>query len=181
MEEQDLQDLSRRERRRIFREQKREQNSQRTATKKLGYWAIGLLLIGLLIAGGWWLLTRPGISEEEIVSRKGLHWHPELTIIIKGEKQEISANLGLGAVHQPIHTHDTTGVLHVEMQGIVTKDETRLGQFFKIWDKQFSSSCIFEFCNGEEGTVRMFVNGEENKEFENYLMKDKDKIEIRYE
>ncbi len=33
---------------------------------------------------------------------------------------------------------------------------------------------------GEGGTVAMFVNGEENFEFENYLMQDNDRIEIVY-
>ena len=35
--------------------------------------------------------------------------------------------------------------------------------------------------NDQGGTVKMLVNGKENAEFENYLMKDGDKIEISYE
>lgn len=181
MEEQNLENLSRRERRKLFHEQQREGKRVISLKSVVIKWLLIVGVIGLITAAGWWLLTRPGISEEEIVSRKGLHWHPGLTIIIKGEKQEISANIGIGAVHQPIHTHDSTGVLHLEIQGLVTKEEIKLGQFFKIWGKDFSSNCIFEFCNGEDGNVKMIVNGQENKDFENYLMKDKDRIEIRYE
>ena len=47
--------------------------------------------------------------------------------------------------------------------------------------KTFSKDCIFEYCSGADGTVKMFVNGKENTEFENYLINDKDKIEIRYD
>ncbi len=81
-----------------------------------------------------------------------------------------------------MHTHDTSGMLHWEvMQGPVKKEEVRLSTFFAVWGKKFDKDCIFEFCNGTEGKVKMFVNGKENTEFQNYLVNDKDKIEIRYE
>ena len=140
-------------------------------------------LAGFLVVGGfsWLLVTAPSISEEEIISKNGLHWHVSLVIRVKGESQDIPANIGLGIVHNPIHTHDLTGVIHMEFQGLVVKDDLELGQFFKVWDKQFNKDCIFEFCNGADGSVKMLVNGEPNAEFENYSMKDGDKIEIRYE
>ncbi len=137
---------------------------------------IALPVVGLI----WYAATRPPTPESDIVSKKGLHWHPELTITIKGQKQEIPANIGIGAVHQPIHTHDATGTLHLEIQGLVTKEDIKLGKFFKIWGKQFNSECIFDSCDSPSGKLKMFVNGKENNEFDNYLMQDKDKIEIIY-
>lgn len=134
--------------------------------------------IGSLV---WYATSRPPVPDNGIISRRGIHWHPELAITIKGQKQEIPANLGLGAIHQPIHTHDSTGVLHLEIQGLVRRDDTKLGRFFKIWGKEFNSNCIFNSCNGVEGKMTMKVNGNEDAEFENYEMKDKDKIEILYE
>lgn len=178
----ELENLSRYERRKILREQEKEKQKRGEAPRRLRNWTVGLLVLFGLFGGGYWYYkSLPEISREDIISRNGLHWHPELAILIKGEKQEVPANLGIGAVHKPIHTHDTSGVLHLEMQGLVKKEDIKLGQFFKIWDKQFNSSCIFDFCNAEGGQVKMFVNGSENTEFENYLMKDGDKIEIRYE
>ena len=144
----------------------------------------GALLTILLIVGAVFLLSREeqvNVSQDRIISKTGIHWHPNLTILIKEEKQEILANIGIGAVHQPIHTHDSSGTLHLEVSGLVTKDETTLGRFFRIWGKEFNSNCIFGKCNDDDGKVRMLVNGKENTDFENYLMKDKDSIEIRYE
>ena len=69
----------------------------------------------------------------------------------------------------------------MEMKGVVTKDETKLGNFFRIWGKEFSSTQIFDKINGAEGTLKMTLNGQKSKDFENYLMKDGDNIEIRYE
>ncbi len=116
--------------------------------------------------------SRPSIPEEEIIARRGIHWHPELAIYVKGIRQEIPANIGIGAVHQPIHTHDATGVLHLEFQGLVRKRDIVLGQFFKNWGRDMQS-----FGNN----VNMKVNGKERTEFENYGMQDKDKIELRFD
>lgn len=121
------------------------------------------------------------IPEGEIISRTGIHWHPNLSIYIKDKQQEIPTNFGIGAVHLPIHTHDSSGTLHLEMNGVVTKDRIKVGSFFRLWGKEFSSTQIFDKKNGEEGVVKMTVNGRENKDFESYLMRDGDKIEIRYE
>lgn len=153
----------------------------KTETKFVVGTVIGSLLF---IVGAYFLVSRsnkPPVPKEQIVAENGLHWHPTLSISIKGQKQEIPKDIGIGAVHQPIHTHDTTGTLHMEMQGLITKQDTRLGNFFKTWGKEFSSTQIFDKINGPGGKVKMLVNGKENADFANYLMKDGDKIEIRYE
>lgn len=141
----------------------------------------------IILVGGVFLLTKsenPNVPEDQVVVRAGLHWHPKVTVTIKGEKQEVPANLGLGAVHGKIHTHDQDnkeGVIHMEMQGIVTKDDTRLARFFQVWGKEFSAKKLFDKTSSSDGTVKMLVNGKENTEFENYLMKDGDRIEVKYE
>lgn len=149
---------------------------------------IGLLTLALLVGGVFFLSqgnnSSGSIPKDQIVAENGLHWHPKLAIYIKGEKQELADGIGLGAVHQPLHTHTEDykeGVVHMEMQGVVTKDDTKLGNFFRIWGKEFNSTQIFDKKNGVEGTVRMTVNGKENTDFENYMMKEGDTIEIRYE
>lgn len=145
---------------------------------------IGVATIAILI-GGVFFLTKsenPSVPESEIVARNGLHWHPTLKIYIKGEPEKIPKNLGIaGQIHQEIHTHDESGTIHMEMKGLVTKDETKLSNFFRVWGKDFTSNKLFDKINGPEGTVKMRVNGQDNKDFENYLMKDKDSIEVRYE
>jgi|SRR3989344_2227099 len=149
----------------------------------------GAVLTILLIVGISVLLSKnsppsTSVPEDQIVTKNGLHWHPKADIYIKGEKQEFTDSIGLGAIHQPMHTHAEDykdGVVHMEMQGVVTKDETRLERFFEIWGKEFSSTQIFEFKNSTEAALKMLVNGKENSDFENYKMQDGDKIEIRYE
>ncbi len=111
-------------------------------------------------------------QDSNIVSMRGIHYHPQLSIFVKGEQIEIPQNVGLIGGHQPMHTHDDVPIVHLEYQAKVTKEDTRLGKFFEVWGKDF-----LEF--GQ--TVTMTVNGEPNNELENYQMKDGDKIELRYE
>ncbi|MBI3963546.1 MAG: hypothetical protein HY341_00960 [Candidatus Kerfeldbacteria bacterium] len=142
-------------------------------------WAGGsLLVVGGLI---WWAASRPAAPASDVLARNGLHWHPQLTMTIQGQDVPLDTNIGLGAVHNPMHTHDDTPIVHLEYQGRVTNDDLRLGMFFKAWGKEFSSTCILDSCNGPDGTVHMTVNGQPNAEFDRYVMRDKDQIEIIYE
>lgn len=120
-------------------------------------------------------------NPSDLISADDLHWHPIIKIFVKGEEQLIPANIGIGAAYAgdpqfnpvmgmtEIHTHDDSGKIHLEMAGPVTKDEIKLGNFFRIWGQKFP------------GVVRVTVNGQEIKDFENYQMKDNDQIEINYE
>lgn len=147
------------------------------------------LLTIVIVVGAIFFLSKPSQTQvksgatEDVITENGLHWHPRLTISIDGVKKEIPANIGIGAVHMPIHTHDDAdqGILHMEMAGVVTKEETKLGNFFKVWGKTFNKNQIFDKKNTDSKKVHMTVNGKENTEFENYQMKDGDQIEIRYE
>ena len=120
-------------------------------------------------------------KDDPVISSNGIHYHPKIDIYIKGQLQAIPAGVGLRPIEHPIHTHDADNIIHLEFSGLTTLNNTRLQEFFKIWEKQFNSNCIFDNCNGPSGTVKMFVNGQPNSEFEKYPMKDDDKIEIRYE
>ncbi len=134
--------------------------------------AILVLAIGLI----WWAKANQtkqvASGDSNILSMRGIHTHPELEIFVKGEQIEIPQNVGIGAVHQPMHTHDDAPIIHLEYPARVTREDTRLGKFFAVWGKDFR-----EF--GQN--VTMTVNGEPNTEYENYEMKDGDKIELHYE
>lgn len=170
--------LTKKERKELKRQEKMEVKEaaiQTRHTKKIIRWIAWSTFGVAIIAGLIWLVaSQPKTPEGDIISRNGFHWHPELAIYVKGEKQEFPANIGIGAVHQPIHTHDdaTQGIVHLEFQGLVRKNDIMLGQFFKGWGKDIRSF----------GTnMTMTVNGKENIEYENYIMQDKDKIELHYE
>lgn len=156
-----------------------------------------VILISTIIL--WVLFNNEGnwqdlkLKEDQITSiPKGeVHWHPRLTIVIDNEKVPIPIGIGIdmgrkvdthlsGMSMSPTHTHESDGTIHIENKNPKTKPETvTLGYFFYVWDKNFNSTCIFEYCT-EKGILKMSVNGKENNEFQNYLMRDKDNIVIEY-
>lgn len=141
-----------------------------------------LIVAGIVFGLGWYLVSRvEPAKDSKLVSRYPIHWHPDLKIKILGEYQEIPANIGIGVVHQLIHTHDADGIIHIEPTGAVRENDIKLGRFFEIWGKTFNRDCIFDKCSDPEGELKMLVNGEQNFEFENYVMRDGDRIEIIYE
>ena len=168
---------TRKEQREFKRQEKlkaREAAMQKRRTQRIVNWTISLALVILPVGGLiWYGATRPSVPESDIASRVGLHWHPELTIYAKGVKQSMPANLGAGGSYMAsIHTHQADGVIHLEFQGLVRKSDIALGQLFKSWGKDIRSF----------GTnMKMTVNGQENTEYENYIMQDKDKIELHFD
>jgi hypothetical protein len=164
------------------KEIEKKQRDRSKIAKKFFYIILGAIAIGIVVwrIVGWASQQESG-DLSEIVASNGMHWHSNLEISIRGKKQEIPGNIGIGVTHVPMHTHDTDDVIHMEFSGLVREDDLRLGRFFEIWRKEFSSSCIFEFCNGDDGMLRMLVNDEPNEEFMNYIMQDGDKIKIIFE
>lgn len=158
--------------------------------KKIGWWIGGAIIIGGPIGWfAWKVATSPVLSSDDLRRQElagcvqhngiGTHIHPVLTIRLKGERVEIPENTGIDSdCMHPIHTHDNSGTLHLEFP---KPRDVRLKEFFEIWGKRFDSQCIFEHCNGSEGTVKMTVNGQPNTEFGEYVMHDHDQIEIMYE
>lgn len=132
-------------------------------------------VVGIIFAV--FILNSPDseLKNSDVLSTKGLHWHSNLEIFVKGEKIEIPENIGLVGRHNPIHTHtgdSDQGVIHMEFDGLVRREDIKLGIFFNNWNKDIRSF-------GQD--LKMTVNGVENFELENYEIKDDDKIKLQYE
>ena len=95
----------------------------------------------------------PRMGQEAFV----VHIHQHLDLYVNGKHEPIPALIGINVQERflsPIHTHDFTGVIHVESP---TKRHFTLGQFFDVYGVRFSSSCV----GGECGGAHVFVNGKE--------------------
>ena len=144
---------------------------------------ITLAVVALLVGGSWAIGTMQQ-SDPDVISQSGIHWHPTLEIFVRGEKVDIPANIGLGQQYSSlptydrsmgmtaIHTHEDMPVIHLEFPGLVRTGDITLGTFLRVWGKDIRSF-------GE--SVRMTVGGAENIEYEDYIMRDGDNIELHYD
>jgi len=107
------------------------------------------------------------------------HIHPNLEIIINGQKQEIPANIGINATcMNSLHTHDSSGKIHVESP---EKRDFTLADFFAVWNKTYAKDQIFDYKVDENHIMRETVNGNEVQDYENTVLRDGDQIIIYYE
>jgi len=84
---------------------------------------------------------------------QALHIHQHLDIYVGGRHVTIPANVGIGPDFiAALHTHDTTGILHVESPTVA---DFTLGQFFAVWGVPLSAKTI----GGVKGPVKAWVNG----------------------
>jgi hypothetical protein len=71
----------------------------------------------------------------------------------------VPAQIGIDA-HQayldPLHTHDTTGIIHVESP---TKIDYTLGQFLDVWGVRLTANCIGGLCAGGDKRLQAWVDG----------------------
>jgi len=80
-----------------------------------------------------------------------VHIHPWVRILVNEENVSIPAGVGIsnpifqgtlavsGTCFEPIHTHDASGIIHIEAPANTTYT---LGDFFKVWKASFSTVTV---------------------------------------
>ena len=111
----------------------------------------------------------------------GYHVHAELKVYINGKQTTVPANLGIdpqGRFISPIHTHDTSGVVHMESTKFYP---FTLGEFINIWVVKFTNNQLGQYKSGDGGNVlQLWVNGKQVADPVNYKMKAHDIMILGY-
>jgi len=84
------------------------------------------------------------------------HDHAHLTILIRGQIKTVPAFVGITATSICwLHTHDTSGIIHVEAGDNRT---LTLGDFFAVWRQPLSQTVIDGERAGNGGSVQTTVD-----------------------
>lgn len=89
-----------------------------------------------------------------------LHTHEHLDLFVDGRPVTVPADIGINAEQgflAPLHTHDETGLIHVESPVVAT---FTVGQFFDVWGVALTPSCLGGACQPAGQAVAAFVNGQ---------------------
>jgi len=86
-----------------------------------------------------------------------VHIHQHLDIFVNGKKEPVPPNIGIydGQFLTELHTHDESGIMHVESP---TKRTFDLAQFFGVWGVRLTPNCVGGYCK-ELTPWRLYVNG----------------------
>lgn len=94
------------------------------------------------------------------------HMHVHVGVYVDGIAVKVPAGIGVGkpwgfdntgfltngSCFAWLHTHDTTGVIHIATPELIV---FRLGQLFQLWGQPLSTSGAFDY----KGTLAVLVNG----------------------
>jgi hypothetical protein len=100
-------------------------------------------------------LNLPALAFEGTV----LHIHQHLDLFVHGRRVVVPAGIGIDAEGQfisPLHTHDTSGIVHVESP---TVRRFTLGQFFGVWGVRLGPGRLGGYVDHGDQTLRAYVNG----------------------
>ncbi|MEC5201132.1 MULTISPECIES: hypothetical protein [Micrococcaceae] len=112
---------------------------------------------------------------------ESFHIHAHLVIYIDGKPVPVPANSGISIADQlesPMHTHDTTGVIHIEASQ--PSDTFTLGAFFDIWGVKLTATQIGGYTTQGDQTLQAYVNGQPVADPAGYVLKPHDDIVIGY-
>jgi hypothetical protein len=96
---------------------------------------------------------------EEMLS---VHYHAHLDINVDGNPVVVPQYLGFVAQGDqiaglaPLHTHDDTGIIHIENSVPAT---FFLGQLFIEWGVKFTPTCLGPYCTGHGKELAVFLDG----------------------
>jgi len=87
-----------------------------------------------------------------------VHIHQHLDLYVDGRKVQVPAGVGIDPAvgYAPLHTHDPSGVIHVESPTVRTYT---LGDFFAVWGVRLTLSCLGGYCAGGGRHLRVYVDG----------------------
>jgi len=89
-----------------------------------------------------------------------VHYHAHLDVRIAGQPITVPAGLGIDLARQrisPLHTHDASGVIHIESQADIPYT---LGQLFTEWGQPLSAHQIGPHRLAPGEVLRVFRNGQ---------------------
>jgi hypothetical protein len=87
-----------------------------------------------------------------------LHIHQHIDVFVNGKREPVPQGIGIydGQFLTEIHTHDGSGIIHVESPVAKHFD---LGQFFGVWGVRLTPECIGGYCRTVTPWT-MYVNGQ---------------------
>ncbi|HEV8176344.1 MAG TPA: hypothetical protein VGP44_01520, partial [Gemmatimonadales bacterium] len=109
-----------------------------------------------------------------------IHYHPMLKVFANGHQVAVPANIGIDPTKDPmqmagLHTHDTSGTIHVEGARRATLDK-----LFKIWGVPLSSQQLGPYHAAGRKALRMWVNGKPSRAFGALKLADRQRITISF-
>lgn len=89
------------------------------------------------------------------------HYPAHLTILYKGQPVTVPSQIGIQATCLYwMHTHDDSGIIHVEAPKSEANRKFKLGEFFTVWGQPLTKKQVSTIKVGPGDQVKAWVNGQ---------------------
>jgi hypothetical protein len=99
-----------------------------------------------------------GLSGGATSESPFVHYHAHLDILVDGHSEPVASSIGRanGVVFSPLHTHASSGMIHIE----APRDQKfTLGMLFTEWGVRLTGACVGGYCR--PGTaVSAYIDGQ---------------------
>jgi hypothetical protein len=136
--------------------------------------AIGGLFLVLFLALIVWYKVQTGSPSTQVTGQTvanvqcetgeqlATHYHAHVDILWKNGPVPVPANVGIpsgGNCLYWMHTHDDSGVVHIEAPVGQAKRQFTLGDFFAVWGQPLSRTQVATLQVGSGNQLKIWVNG----------------------
>jgi hypothetical protein len=88
------------------------------------------------------------------------HYHSHLSIVYQGNELNVPANIGIQSnCLYWLHTHDTTGVIHIEAPKAQANHTFTLGDFFNVMNKPLSKTQVADITLTNDQKLVIYIDG----------------------
>jgi hypothetical protein len=124
---------------------------------------IVLIVLYYLASRGSGGITGQPVADVRCDSGEQLavHYHAHVTMLYKGQPVLIPAQTGIvgSKCFYWMHTHTTSGIIHIEAPKTSSSRQFTLGDFFQIWNQPLTSKQVTTFPIGKDDEVKVWVDG----------------------
>jgi len=127
--------------------------------------SFALIFVGIIVAI---LLNRGPATGQTIANIRcdtgeqlAVHYHAHVDLIYKGQPAAIPAQVGItSSCFYWMHTHQSSGIVHIEAPKASASRQFTLGDFFQIWGQPLSKTQVATFPKlGAGDELKMWVDG----------------------
>ncbi|MGH7904338.1 MAG: hypothetical protein ACREPA_09495 [Candidatus Dormibacteraceae bacterium] len=133
---------------------------------------VGAAFLVALVALGWYARASSAPSGPPAATAahnipcattmydRQLHYHTHLDIFYKGQRETVPADIGIRTTcFFWLHTHDTSGVIHIEAPNAQVHTQFTLGDFFSVWGEPLGTKQVASYPVGPGEHLLAYVNG----------------------
>jgi hypothetical protein len=138
-------------------------------TSRIPLLPVGALVVLLVLCAGvayLYFTTAPSGPQKvaniscDATEQVAHHYHAHLTILYEGNEVNVPANTGITkSCLYWMHTHDATGVIHIEAPKSQANRAFTLGDFFAVWGQPLSKTQVATLKVTGDQKLLVYVDG----------------------